>query len=378
MGELEESRGRFISSIDLMKRTGLSRATLNNYIKTGILPRPLIKRPGDKEHSRAKRMGYFPDSVLGTLDEIIQFKKKGYSMEKIRKTLTQKSDVSSGRSQIKGIWSTPAGVRSSDRVNKSEELFPLEENRLGYVPSDMPEQGFTERLSAKERAVQELFQQPMPIPLSFSILAADLQDSIRICAELSPEEYFRLINQIWICTNSTFKKYCGTYGKQAGNGIVYYFLKDRDTNYLINAILCALELRDKMKNLSYEWTKDTGWCGDLYLNVGINEGYEFFGRIPAAPTGEVITLGDTVNFAVRLSHFAHCGSIWTTKNLLNRLDEKERKKIRYGIRRSQPAHELLIENTFSRIGDLIPKNSDKYSMINDISPMIVTEIYNLR
>jgi hypothetical protein len=60
------------------------------------------------------------------------------------------------------------------------------------------------------------------------------------------------------------------------------------------------------------------------------------------------------------------------------LDEKERKKIRYGIQRSQPIHERLIENTFSRIGDLMPKNSDKYSIIDDISPMIVTEIYNLR
>ena len=378
MGELEENGGRFISSIDLMKRTGLSRATLNNYIKARILPRPLVKRPSDTEHSRAKRIGYFPDSVLGTLDKIIQSKKKGYSMEKIRKTLTQKSDVSSGRSQITGIWTTPACERSSYRVNESEELFSLEENRLGYVPSDIPEQGFNEKLSAKKRAVQDLFQQPMPIPLFFSILAADLQDSIRICAELPPEEYFRLINQIWICTNGTFKKYCGTYGKHADNGIVYYFLKDRDTNYLINAILCALELRDKMKNLSDEWKKNTGWCNDLYLNVGINEGYEFFGRIPAAPTGEVITLGDTANYAVRLSHVARCGSIWTTKNLLNRLDEKERKKIRYGIRRCQPAHELLIENTFSRIGDLIPKTSDNYTIINDISTMIVTEIYNLR
>ena len=133
-----------------------------------------------------------------------------------------------------------------------------------------------------------------------------------------------------------------------------------------------------MKNFSDKWKKDTGWCDELYLNIGINEGYEFFGRLPALPTGEVITLGDTFNFTVRLSQFARCGSIWATKNLLNRLDEKERKTIRYGIRRCQPARELLIENTFSRIGDLIPKNSDVYSLMSEFSPMIVTEIYNLR
>ena len=85
MGELEENGGKFISSIDLMQRTGLSRATLNNYIKSGILPRPVVKRPSDAEHSKAKRLGYFPDSVLGTLNKIIQSKKKGSSMEQIRK-----------------------------------------------------------------------------------------------------------------------------------------------------------------------------------------------------------------------------------------------------------------------------------------------------
>ena len=44
----------------------------------------------------------------------------------------------------------------------------------------------------------------------------------------------------------------------------------------LRCYLCALELREKMKHLSEEWKRDTGWCGDLYLNIGINEGYEFF------------------------------------------------------------------------------------------------------
>lgn len=378
MKEIEKKEGKFISSIDLLNRTGLSRATLNNYIKAGILPHPIVKKPNDASHSRAKRIGYFPDSVMGTLDQIIQYKKEGHSMEEIRKSLTRKSDGSPGHDQIKGIWMTSTGVRSSDRRNESGELFSLEENRLGYVPTDPPTQGVTVLPSARERAVQDLFKQRMPIPLSFSVLAADLQDSIRICAEMPPEEYLRLINQVWICVKSSFKKYFGTYGKHAGNGLVYYFLKDSDSNYLINPICCALDLREKMKKLTDEWKQDKGWCEDLYLNVGINEGYEFFGKISSAPTVEFITLGDTANYALRLSDFARCGSIWTTKNLLTRLDEKERKKICYGIRRDQPTHDVLNENTFSRIGDLIPKNGDKYSIISDISTMIVTEIYNLR
>ena len=349
MNELEKI-DKVISSIDLMKRTGLSRATMNNYIKMGILPRPLVKRPSDKEHVRAKRIGYFPDSVLGVLDLIIQYKNEGHSMEEILKRLMNKSDISSGQDQITGILTTPVGLRSSDGISASQEQFMVEENRLGTVP----------------------------LPLPFSVLAAEVEDSIKICAELPPEDYFRLIDQIWKCANGTLKKYCGVYGKHAGNGIVYYYLKECNPNYLINAIICALELREKMKKVSEEWKKDKGWSYDLHLNIGINEGYEFFGRIPAAPTGDLITLGDTTDFALRLSNFARCGSIWTTKNLLNRVDEKERKKIRYGIRHSQTTHAFLIENTFSRIGDLLPKNNDKYKGFDDISPMIITEIFDLR
>jgi len=36
-----------ISSKEILDQTGISRATLNNYIRVGILPRPLVQRPLD-------------------------------------------------------------------------------------------------------------------------------------------------------------------------------------------------------------------------------------------------------------------------------------------------------------------------------------------
>ena len=378
MEGMEKNEEKFISSVDLLKRTGLSRATLNNYIKAGILPHPIVKRPNDAIHSRAKRIGYFPDSVLGTLNQIIQYKKEGYPMERIRKILTLKLSSSPSPSKTIEILTTSDGVSPSDRGNVSGELFSyLDEKRSDYVPTDTPTQGNSVLPPTREMVFQDLFKQRIPIPLYFSILAAHVQDSIRICAEMPPEEYLKLINQIWICVKSSFEKYVGTFGKHAGNGFVYYFFKDRYSNYLMNPICCALELREKMKKLSDEWKQDKGWYENLYLNVGINEGYEFFGKISAAPAVEFITLGDTTHYVLRLSDFARCGSIWTTKNLLIRLDEKERKKIRYGIRRGQPTCDVLKENTFSRIADLLPHDSDKNDMFSDISTMTVAEIHNL-
>ena len=63
-----------VSSIAVLARTGLSRATLNNYIKMGIIPQPIVKKPGDPS-IRAKQIGYFPDSVWGTIERIKQYKK---------------------------------------------------------------------------------------------------------------------------------------------------------------------------------------------------------------------------------------------------------------------------------------------------------------
>src|SRR4030043_2429653 len=143
-----------------------------------------------------------------------------------------------------------------------------------YVPADKMMKGIVELLSRRGRIIQDLLKQRMPTLVSFSVLVADLQDSVRICTELPPDECFQLVNQIWKCMEASFKKYYGTYGKHTGDGMVYYFLKDRDSNYLMNAIHCALELRESMKILSNEWKITKGWFNDLYMNVGINEGQE--------------------------------------------------------------------------------------------------------
>ena len=56
------SDSNLITSKDLIQKTGISRATLNNYIKLGILPKPIVRRPGP-EQKGVKQIGYFPLSV---------------------------------------------------------------------------------------------------------------------------------------------------------------------------------------------------------------------------------------------------------------------------------------------------------------------------
>jgi predicted DNA-binding transcriptional regulator AlpA len=71
-----------ISSKEVLEITGISRATLNNYIKMGIIPRPIVKRPR-KGMVGVKKIGYFPRGVLERLETVKRLKREGQSMEDI-------------------------------------------------------------------------------------------------------------------------------------------------------------------------------------------------------------------------------------------------------------------------------------------------------
>ncbi len=521
---IEEKRVQtgWVSSLDIIEKTGISRATLNNYIKMNILPRPMVKKP-EGVAIRARLLGFFPESVIDTIEQIKLLKKQGHAMDVIiemlnRPDLIEPSGEVLMREKSRLLEASSAGIHiQSEKTNSQmmtqEIIEPLsltineikypayllnsafeinwinaqaeivvfqskisviiepsarnifrlimrsshyeQENmqnlldfHLGFVKEIMSDRGgLYEGISQEEVRILEkrcdqierrqlfskrtkivndlrrdrmqtlniadcqainrsplmiynhegvpifghiqymLFREGMlfihtPIEESvhvpYCVLVADLQNSVRICAELPPEEYFELINQIWSCVEGFFKQYYGTHGKHVGDGMVYYFLKERDNQYMMNAILCALQIRECMKKLNMEWKMRKGWFNELYLNIGINEGQEYFGTICAAPGGEFTSLGDTVNHASRLSDFARYGNIWTAKNLINKLSAKQKEDFRYGIRHMDQDREVLIENSFSRIIDMMPPDNIKNSKFMDIATLAVTEILGWR
>jgi len=515
---------RWISSLDIINKTGISRATLNNYIRMNLLPRPVVKRPEERS-VRARMLGYFPESVIDSIIQIKELKKKGYSMDTIAnrlkrsdltpnsgetvpqdetKTEDAKSEKETLQSQntfsrmMSGDAPSPLTVTINDItcpayllnynyeidwINKDAEntifqqkihtikeptarnIFLLlmrnshknnqtrhdlldfhlsfvkektmkselgqlyegiSQNEIEYLEKsydkiDSPPrqavnkiflklsddtgkcisdcvyymlfregilfihaleassiQEIANLLSCRASVINDLLRQRMPTLVYFGVLVADLQNSVGISAGLPSEEYFELIHQIWACVEDSFKQYYGTYGKHVGDGMLYYFLKERDNRYLINAISCALEIRENIKKLNMEWKTRKGWFNELYLNIGINEGQEYFGAIPSAPSIEFTALGDTVNYAGRLSDFARNGAIWTTKNLMNRLTAEEKAGIRYGVRHKDQDRETLVENTFSRIIDMTDLDDTTTSKFKDISALAITEIVGWR
>ena len=71
-----------VSSKEVLKSSGISRATLNNYIKMGILPRPIVQRP-EGDVKGIKKIGYFPREVVERIEKVKRLKSEGQSMEDI-------------------------------------------------------------------------------------------------------------------------------------------------------------------------------------------------------------------------------------------------------------------------------------------------------
>lgn len=72
---------RMISSKEVMARTGISRATLNNYIGLNLIPPPTVRKP--EEIGGPTKIGYFPEWVVNRIDRIRQLKTEGMRMSHI-------------------------------------------------------------------------------------------------------------------------------------------------------------------------------------------------------------------------------------------------------------------------------------------------------
>lgn len=233
-------------------------------------------------------------------------------------------------------------------------------------------------LSRREELIQEILTHRMPSLLSLCVLVADLQDSVKISVELPPSEYFELINSLWRNVADILEAHNGVCGKHTGDGLLYYFIRKPGSNHIMDALNCAMKVRERVKSLSNDWKVRKGWFNELFMNIGIDEGKAFFGTIQSASNLEFAALGDSINHAARLSNIAHRGSVLTTKNLINKLSSEEQQAVCYGVRRQHPeAGEVFIEKSFSRVFDLLgPDPAGQHKFI-DIVTLPVTEIVSI-
>ena len=246
------------------------------------------------------------------------------------------------------------------------------------LPAETDSSSIIEFLSHRNQVIRDLMKKRRPFLTNLVAMVADLQNSVQICTELPPEEYFELINHIWQSSEPIFRKYYGTHGKHVGDGMVYYFFPQPDCNYILNALQCAFELKKLMREITRSWQTRKNWLHELHLNIGLTEGQEWFGTYHSSTNVEFTVLGDTINFAARISDFARAGSIWTTKSMLSALSPKHRETVRYGIRRrTESGEEVFVSDLYSRINSLIDLSEGKNHKFLDIAALPITEVVDV-
>ncbi len=246
------------------------------------------------------------------------------------------------------------------------------------APEEREQESFLSWLSRRDVVIRDLLRVRRPYVTPLAVLVADLQSSMRICAELPPEQYFELINSIWTTMQPYLRKYYATYGKHAGDGMLYYFLPQPDSNYLENAIRCAFEMQAAMRDVSREWQRKKNWLTTLHLNIGLDQGEEWFGTFEGPTFIEFTALGDTINRAARLSDFCTDGAIWVTKSMLSRLTDEERAQLRYGIRQQlATGSETVVPEMYSRISNLVDLDDPKNHKLRDIATLAAAELFDI-
>ena len=230
-------------------------------------------------------------------------------------------------------------------------------------------------LGRRDMVIRSLLSRRLPVLTDMAVLVADLQESVKICSELPPDEYFELVNQIWATAGEIFRRYYGTYGKHVGDGMVYYFFPQPDSNYVLNAVICAHELKTAMARISKEWQIRKNWVNELYLNTGLNEGQEWLGTFQTTTSVEFVVLGDTINHTARLSDMARFGQVWATKNFMSKLPADKRDKINFGIERvGANGQRMMVQSSYSRVGNIVDVESSRNAKLQDIVGLAVTEI----
>lgn len=207
----------------------------------------------------------------------------------------------------------------------------------------------------RENIALDLMVQAMPVLHAFCVLALDLQHASRLAAEMMPNEYFQLINQIWDGIGAITNRREGIHGHQSGTQGIFYFVDREDDALVMETIQTALEIKEKINALSKAWTLQKGWPVEIFMNIGLDAAQEHCGFIRTTGGPVYTSIGSAALSAKTLSEFAKSGEIWATKALIGRLAEDQLDQINFGVNQVKQEQHYFVKHSFARISDLKPQ-----------------------
>jgi hypothetical protein len=363
---------KHISSVELIKKTGISRATLNNYIKLGIIAKPIIDKP-TAEKSKARRIGYFDYAMTGRILEVIALKEQGHSISEIVDIFRNKDagDIEGG--QLELIFNHKEKEETVTKELAVQEALP--EN----IERGKPNGGIIRDRNSGEDT-EPAFMNSAKFR-NYSVVVAKLKDAIRLSSELLTSEYALFSEYLWSNAWRVVEEYNGVWGNSTENRLIFFFIKGNgNSSYIYDSFCAAVELKNLMLETENIFKEKKIYSEDMHLNMGIVEGYGFLKEMGAGKGGTVTDLGNTVIDVESLADFASHGSIWTTKSAIEMLNQEDLRKVRYGVRIGAEEEPEMQERTHKRFIRLIDRidisHPDNRRFVN-IATLPVTEIIDI-
>jgi adenylate cyclase len=165
-----------------------------------------------------------------------------------------------------------------------------------------------------------------------TVVYLDLRGFTAFAETSEPEEVMGVLHQYHAEMGQLILQHEGTLEHFAGDGMMIFFNDPLPVpNPAERAILMALAMRERVKDLTVKWRK-LGY--ELDFGVGIAQGYATIGAIGFEGRWEYGAIGSVPNLAARLCGEAKPGEILVSQRLLGSVDE---------LVEAEPAGELSLK-----------------------------------
>ena len=271
-----------------------------------------------------------------TAEEFAQLKKEN---SKLRLEANLRRSLSTQLEKQKKI----ADEAKQEAQEKSAELEILSAKLARYLSPQIYEQIFSGNQDA------DVTSQRKKLTVFFS----DIVGFTDITEHLESEELTSLINFYLNEMSTIALKYGGTIDKYIGDAILIFFGDPETKGYAEDATNClkmAIEMQQKMQELTNVWGKNFGLKTVLSIRIGINTGFCTVGNFGSENRLDYTVIGSPVNLASRLESSAQPNKIIVSEETyllvrdLFELEEVGEIKLK-GISRPVKYFEVISEQT---------------------------------
>ena len=230
-----------------------------------------------------------------TAEEFAQLKKEN---SKLKLEANLRRSLSTQLEKQKKI----ADEAKQEALEKSAELEILSAKLARYLSPQIYEQIFSGNQDA------DVTSQRKKLTVFFS----DIVGFTDITEHLESEELTSLINFYLNEMSTIALKYGGTIDKYIGDAILIFFGDPETKGYAEDATNClkmAIEMQQKMQELTNVWGKNFGLKTVLSIRIGINTGFCTVGNFGSENRLDYTVIGSPVNLASRLESSAQPNKI---------------------------------------------------------------------